>query len=223
MLNNEADPGRNHPNVKPDSAWNLLEIVVLATAVAGLLYFGYFQLAPWIWSQNLALDLSDVPIWYLEEVQERDGNEMYALYAMMFLNLFSVYVLSCCWSRFVGRSARYFLILPLVVACAFIGSIGFHPPMSTFANRAASDIFVQSFTVMIVILPIAALLYYLRQRSTYWAVAVSSLLLIPVCFISTSPIEWYDYSYMLAPALRLFHGAGISENYFQYDLLLSLI
>ena len=52
---------------------------------------------------------------------------------------------------------------------------------------------------------------------------MAAVLLIPVCFISTSPIEWYDYAYILAPALRLFHGAGVSEIYFQYDLLLSLI
>ena len=196
---------------------------MLAAAVAGLLYFGYFQLAPWIWSQNLPLDFADVPIWYLEEVQERDGIEMYALYAMMFLNLFLVYVLSRGWSRLAGNSARYFLVLPLVAASAFIGSTGFHPPITDIAARAVADIFAQSFTVLAVILPITALLYYLQQRSIYWALAVAALLLVPVCFISTAPIAWYDYSYMLAPALRLFHGAGISEIYFQYDFLLSLI
>lgn len=223
LVNNETDLDLNHLNVKFDSAWSLLEMTVLATAIAGLLYFGYFQLAPWIWSQNLALDLSDVPIWYLEEVQERDGIEMYALYALMFLDLFLVYVLSHGWSRFAGKPARYFLVLPVVVACAFIFSIGFYPPVSTVANRAMPDIFVQSFTAMIVILPIIALLFYLQQRSIYWALAAAALLLIPVCFISTAPIEWYDYSYILTPALGMLHGAGVSEIYFQYDLLLSLI
>lgn len=223
VVNNETDLKQNAMYVKSNSALDLLEMTVLATAIAGLLYFGYFQLAPWIWSQNLTIDRADIPPWYLQEMVERDGIELYALYVLMFINLLSAYALSYGWHRFAGRSARYFLVLPVVVACAFIGSIGFHPPMNTFGDHAMTDIFAWSFTVMIVILPIIALLYYLQQRSIYWAIAVAALLLIPVCFISTAPIEWYDYSYMLAPALSLFHGARVSEVYFQYDLFLSLI
>jgi hypothetical protein len=220
LVNNETSP--NHLGAKA-GAWSLLEIALLAAAIAGLLHFGYFQLAPWIWSQNLAIDISDVPVWYLEEVQERDGIEMYALYVLMFIDLFLVWLLSYEWNKLAGKLARYLFVLPFLLACAFVISTGFHPPMSTFANRAMSDIFEHFFAVMIVVLPVIALLYYLQQRSIYWVVGVVSILLIPVCFISTAPIEWYDYSYMLAPALRLFHGAGISENYFQYDLFLSLI
>lgn len=223
LVDIETDPDRDHPNIKSDSAWSLLEIAVLATAVAGLLYLGYFQLAPWIWNQNQPLKPAEITLWVLPWVEERDGIELYALYALMFLNLFSAYALSCGWHRLAGRSARYILVLPFVVACVFIGSIGFHPPMNTFADRAVPDIFARSFMVMSVILPIIALLYYLQQRATYWALAVAAFLLIPVCFISTAPIEWYDYSFILGPALRLFHGAGVSEIYFQYDLLLSLI
>ena len=176
-------------HVKSDSALDLLEMTLLATAVAGLLYFGYFQLAPWIWSQNLPIKPEDLTPMIRPAFEERDGIELYALYALMFINLLSAFALAYGWQRIAGKSARYLLVFPLVVACAFIGSIGFHPPMSAFANRAVSDIFVQSFTVMIVILPIIALLYYLQQRSTYWTLAVAALLLIPVCFISTEPIE----------------------------------
>jgi hypothetical protein len=222
-VNSETNPDLNLPDARSGSAWSLLESAVLVTAVAGLLYFGYFQLAPWIWSQNLPFKPAEITPWVLPWLGERDGIELYALYALMFINLLCAFALTYGWQRMAGKPARYLLVLPLVVACAFIGSIGFHPPMSAFANRMASDIFAQSFMVMIVILPIIALLYYLQQRSTYWTLAVAALLLIPACFISTAPIEWYDYSFVLAPALRLFHGFGISEIYFQYDLLLSLI
>ena len=206
LVNSETNPDLNLPDARSDSTWRLLEFAVLATAVAGLLYFGYFQLAPWIWSQNLPFKPEEITPWVLPWMGERDGIELYALYALMFINLLSAFALTYGWQRIAGKSARYLLVFPLVVACAFIGSIGFHPPMSAFANRAVSDIFAQSFTVMIVILPIIALLYYLQQRSTYWTLAVAALLLIPVCFISTAPIEWYDYSFVLAPSLRLFHG-----------------
>jgi hypothetical protein len=223
LLNNELDSKHSAMYVKPGSALDLLKITVLATAVAGLLYFGYFQLAPWIWSQNQPFRPEEITVWQFPWMENRDGIELYALYALMLLNLLSVYALTRGWNKFTGKFSRYFLVLPLVVACSFIGSIGFHPPMSTFAGRALTDIFARSFTVMMVVLPIIALLYYLEQRSTYWALAISALLLIPVCFIATAPIEWYDYSFILAPALRLFHGVWVSEIYLPYDLLLSLI
>ena len=222
-MNSETDPDLNLSDKRSGSTWSLLEIAVLATAVAGLLYFGYFQLAPWIWSQSLPFKPEEMTLWVLPQMGERDGIELYALYALMFINLLSAFALTYGWQRMAGKSAHYLLVFPFVVACAFIGSVGFHPPMNTLANNAVSDIFAQSFTLMIVIMPIIALLYYLQQRSTYWTLAVAALLLIPACFISTAPIEWYDYSFVLAPSLRLYHGFGISEIYFPYDLLLSLI
>jgi hypothetical protein len=208
--------------VTSNSALEMLKLTVLVTAVAGLLYFGYFQLAPWIWSQNLVVDSADIPPWYIAEMVGRDGIEVYALYALMFLNLFAAFAVTSQWNK-VADSAKYLLVLPVIVAAAFLASIGFHPPINTFATRAVPDILAQSFRVMAVLLPLITLLYYLQQRSTFWVVTIAALLLIPVCFISTAPIEWYDYAYILAPALALFHGSKISEIYFQYDLLLSLI
>lgn len=222
-MNDETSIKQNATCVNSSSALDLLGMAVLATAVAGLLYFGYFQLAPWIWSQNLPFRPEDIAVWQLLWLEDRDGIELYALYVLMFLDLLLVYVLNYVWHRLAGKPARYFLVLPAVVACAFFFLIGFHPPMNTLADHTVSEIFVWWMTVMIVTLPIIATLYYLQQRSTYGVLAIAALLLIPVCFISTAPIEWYDYSFMLAPALRLLHGAGISEIYLPYDLLLSLI
>ncbi|MBI3481187.1 MAG: hypothetical protein HY016_12675 [Nitrosomonadales bacterium] len=221
-MGDRRDTGRL--NEKSGNAWSLLGIAVLATAAAGLLYFGYFQLSPWIWSRNQPFRPEDVTVWQLLWLEDRDGVELYALYALMFLNLMLVCALSLGWRKWSGGSARYFLVIPLALACAFVAAVGFQPPMNTLASHALSDILAKSFTVMAVVLPLTALLYYLQQRYAYWVqVAAAALLLIPVCFIATAPIEWYDYSFMLAPALRLLHGAGISEIYLPYDLLLSLI
>jgi hypothetical protein len=202
---------------------SLLELVVLATAVAGLLYFGYFLLAPWIWNQNVQLRPGEVMPWLNQYIYERDGIELYALYVLMLLNLPFVYSLSYEWNRFTRGPANYLLALALVVACVFIGFIGFHPPMSNIADHAIPDILAHSFTVMAVILPIVLLLYRIQQYSFKWTLAASLILLIPICFISTEPLSWLDYGYILAPALRLFHGVNVSEIYFQYDLMLSLI
>lgn len=209
--------------VKANRMMDLAKMTLLATAAAGLLYFGYFQLAPWIWSQNLQVDPADIPVWYIAEMAERDGIEVYALYALMFLNLLCAFFLLRGWNRFTRKTGYLFISISAVIAAVFLGSIGFHPPINTFTERAFPDIFAQSFKILIVVLPVIALLYYLQRRSTSGMVSLAALLLIPVCFISTAPIEWYDYAYILAPALALFHGAKISEIYFQYDLLLSLI
>lgn len=210
--------------VKSDSIRGLLELAMLATSAAGLLYFGYFQLAPWVWSQSVPYNPAEITHWYLPEMEERDGVELYVLYAMMFLNLFSVYALSYGWNRLAGKPVRYlFGLLLVLAACAFIGAIGFHPPVSTIAELAVPDIVTQSLTVMAVVLPVTLLLYYLQQRSAQLVFALAALLLIPVCFISTRSITWHDYQFILAPALRLFHGANVSEIYLPYDLLLSLV
>jgi hypothetical protein len=204
-----------------NSALDLLKMTMLATAVAGLLYYCYFQLAPWIWSQNQPFRPEEITVWQLLWLEDRDGIELYALYVLMFLDIFIVYFLSSKLHAISGGYARYFLILLIVVACAYIGSIGFHPPMSNFHNRALTDIFSRSMVAMFVVLPVTALLYYLQKRSAYLALAAVSLLLIPICFMSTAPIEWYDYSFILSPSLSLLQGASVSDVYLPYDLLLS--
>jgi hypothetical protein len=76
---------------------------------------------------------------------------------------------------------------------------------------------------MLLTFPLIALLYYLERYSARWGIALVGLLLIPVCFLATSAISWQDYTYIFAPALRLINGAAVSDIYFQYDLLLSLL
>lgn len=202
----------------------LLEMTVLATAIAGLLYFSYFQLAPWIWAQSLPFSSEQTLPWIRPWVAERDGIELYALYVLMFLDLLCIYALSRLWDRLAEHPVRYLIAVPLVAtALMFIASLGFHPPMSNISERALPDILGAALEVIAVVLPIIVVLYILQQRSPGWVLPAVSLLLFPVCFIATSPIEWYDYQYILAPALRLFHGAAIADIYFQYDLLFSLL
>ncbi|MDO8813400.1 MAG: hypothetical protein Q7J38_15400 [Gallionella sp.] len=223
-MSNEIDLNRKASYVKSDGIRDILEITLLATATAGLLYFWYFQLSPWIWRQNLPFKPDEITPWVLPMLDGRDGIELYVLYALMFLNLLFIYALGRGWSRFAGKPERHFLVLPLVaISFAFLYSIGFQPPMNAFANHTVPDIFVWVSTVIAVILPITAFLYYLQKHSARWTLVVVAYLLIPVCFVSTKPFSWEDIQYTFAPALRLLHGAEVSEIYFQYDLLPSLI
>ncbi len=224
VQNNAMNVNQNTMSAKLNIARDLLGTTIVITGIAGLLYFGYFLLAPWIWSQSVPFKPEEIVSWQLPWLEERDGIELHALYAMMFLNLLLAHAISRKWSRLIGRPARfYFAMIFLAASCAFIGSIGFHPPMNTLAKHAASDVLAQSLTVMAVIFPTIILLYYLQKHSARWALAVGAIMLIPTCFIAAKPLSWYDYQHILAPALRLFHGAGVSEIYFQYDFLLSTI
>ena len=56
-------------HIKSNSTQSLLELAVLASSVAGLLYFGYFQLAPWIWSQNVPFDPREITPWTIFEMK----------------------------------------------------------------------------------------------------------------------------------------------------------
>ena len=208
-------------SVVSNKAADLLEMAVLAAAAAGLLYFAYFRLAPWIWSRNPPVEPGEMALWVLPG--EPDGVELYALYVLMFLDLVLVFLLGYGWQKLAGRTARYLLVVPFALACAFLYAIGFHPPMNTLSEHALPEVLRWSLRLSLVILPVTALLYYLQRRPGYWVLAVAALLLVPVCFVSTAPIEWYDYAFVLSPSLRLLHGFGLSEIYFQYDLLLSLI
>ena len=223
-MNKEIDLKHNMSQVKPGSIPDILEKTLIATAAAGLLYFLFFQLAPWIWKQTLPFKPEDIVSWQLQWLNERDGIELYAMYALVFLNLFFVSALSCGWMRIGDKTVRYIMALPLVaVSFAFFRSVGFHPPMNALANQAGPDILTQSLTILAVLLPILVLLYYLQKHAARWAMLVAAFLLIPVCFVSTKAFSQIDSQYILGPALRLFHGAKASEIYFQYDLLLSLI
>lgn len=222
MVNNVVNIDQSASCVKSGNAVDLLKIALVAGAIAGILYFGYFLLAPWIWNQNQPFRPDEIAVWQLLWLEDRDGVELYALYVLMFLDLFLVCFLSSKVSAFAGGYNRIFYILSIALVCAYFGAIGFNPPMSNFHNRSVAEIFLQSAMSLFVILPVIALLYFFRKRSSYQALTVVAFLLIPACFVSTAPIEWYDYSFILAPSLKLLQGASVFNIYLPYDLLLSL-
>jgi hypothetical protein len=56
-----------------------------------------------------------------------------------------------------------------------------------------------------------------------WSTTIVALVLIPICFLTTSAFSAFDYGFVFSPALRLIHGFNVREIYFQYDLFLSLL
>lgn len=209
---------------RPASTRELFLLALLAISVSGLCYYFYYLIAPWVWSKNMPFNPASITSWKVCFVSEHDGIEIYALYVLMFINCGIAAALAGLMSRLTGKMPqRVILSLCMVVACFFVASIGFTPPMNTFTYTALFSGLLKSLTILAVVLSLIALLYYLQQRSGLLAAAAVAMVLIPVCFIAVGPISWDDYSYIFAPALRLLNGAAIHDIYFQYELLPSML
>jgi hypothetical protein len=121
----------------------------------------------------------------------------------------------------VGRRQRVFwsaFVLAFLALLACFGrAIGFNPPMNEMAPLPTALLFVLA--------PTGLLLWAIMRISGRHQCLADLLIvvgLLPVCFVATQPPSLADYSYILAPALRLVDHFKLSEIYFQYDLLLSL-
>lgn len=208
----------------PGGISELLATVLLTLSVTGFWYSCYYLLAPWIWRQNMHFQPEDLTPWIRNAVDKPDGVEIYALYIMVFVNCVTAFAFSGLIGHFAGKRIRN-IIAALCAAASIIycATIGFTPPTNSFQDALLSDIVVESLFIVLVFSPLIALLYYLQRRSPRWGVVTAALLLAPICFTAYSPISSLDDSYIFAPALRLLNGAAISDIYFQYDLLLSLL
>lgn len=202
---------------------DLAQTVLLALSVACLCYFGFYLLAPWIWSQNISYQPADITPWILACVDEHDGIEIYALYILMFVVVVATAVANAIMTGLAWQRARNIvMVLSAVISCGYCLSIGFIPPMNTI-SRTPPFIEMSGIIIAAAMFSLIALLHYLSRLSPGLVLAAVAILLAPACFIATESILWMDYTYIFAPALRLLNGAPLSDIYFQYDLLPSLL
>lgn len=201
----------------------LFTAIVLSLAVAGLSYYCFFLMTPWIWSKNIPFKPEDLVPLVLEATAEHDGIEIYALYIMVFVSSITALLLS----RFIDciplKSSRIIITLCAFASCFYCLTIGFTPPMSNVATLPLTAIAQKSLPIILISLTFLALMFYLQKRSPRAVFIISAIMLIPICFIATSSISMFDYSFIFSPALRLINGAAIRDIYFQYELLPSLL
>lgn len=210
----------NTENRKP---FSVVTLILLGAATGALAHYVYFLLAPNIWAQQQQIPISSFTPWYRYYAMERDGVEVYALYGLTLVSCLSLPMLSHLYSQVTAKSWRVILNAALlIVSGGYFASIGFHPPMSTMAERTLLAISQQSFYVLLATLP-TLVIFYLFRKNTIACGLLAGIVLLPACFIATGPAYWPDYGYILAPALRILNGASLSEVYLQYDLFLSLL
>ena len=202
----------------------LLQILVLALSVTGLCYYCYYLMAPWIWSQNIPFRPEDLMPLVLEAAAEHDGIEIYVLYVMVFLSSFTTLFLSRFVDRIPLKSAQIIIFaFCAIISFFYIRAIGFTPPMSNVTALTLTAIFQKSLLPFLISAVFLACMLYLRLKSPRTVTLLSAILLVPICFIATTPISRYDYSFIFSPTLRLLNGAALRDIYFQYDLLPSLL
>jgi hypothetical protein len=202
---------------------SLLFLFFIAFAVTLVLYRVYFHFSPYVWSLNAKVSLDEITPTIRFWLKERDGMETYVLYALMFAVIAIVALLARLSERlktdlfrsvFWPVGAALFLIL---LAC-FVKNVGFYPPVVAWRGSVTTNIAVVTLT---------GLLLWLIIKIAGWQRRLADFLivlgLLPICLVTTTPFRLLDYSYVFAPALRLIDHFKISEIYFQYDLLLSLI
>lgn len=69
---------------------------------------------------------------------------------------------------------------------------------------------------------IAAVWTLVYRWNTFWGRAIIAETIIACCFVPFGDISIYDYSYIMAPALKVLQSGTISSAYFQYDILPSI-
>jgi hypothetical protein len=196
------------------------ELALASASVSFLLYLLFFHYADYIRSFNIKFPHEEFIPPARAASYEYDGIEGYTLYALMFVNILLAFIFVKLVSRIKNRMAHLalFLILALVAAAYFV-RIGFIPSMSNLGGNENRNPFV-----MIVTLIVTGLVWLAYKKlNEKLFLLLLGVLLIPVCFIATSAISIFDFSFILSPALRLVDGNPLSDIYFQYDLFLSLL
>ncbi len=196
------------------------EIFLVSASASYLIYLLFFQFADYIRSFNVKFPHSEFIPPARAASYEYDGIEGYTLYVLMFVNIVVALAVSGIVSRIKSKATYLgvFLVFTIIAVSYFV-HIGFIPAMSRFTGYENKNPFV-----MIVVLAVTGGLWYAYQKlNEKWFLLLLAILLLPVCFIATSAISIFDYSFIFSPALRLLDGNSLSDIYLQYDLFLSIL
>lgn len=199
--------------------WPLATTLAIGGAVSGALYSSFYLMSSLIWSLNTQLPFSEILSPAVASAYERDGIEGYVLFAMTLVNV-GLSVLTFNLLRQIEHrlALRSILAIVAVASVWYLLSVGFFPPEISVAPDVSKLVGVCTGVLFVAGSLVMSLDRYPRLTSAALLIA-----LLPVSFIAIEPISMFDYSFILAPALRILQGVNLSEIYMQYDLLLSLV
>lgn len=194
-------------------------VVLIATCVSLGFYILFFSLSTWIWSLNPSISPAEFTPLIRAYIYEHDGIEMIVMYILMFANIWTSLLVTYFVLRLNVTKTQYLTaaLVLLSVAGFYYYNIGFLPPFPHIPSEIGSSLIAG-----LLIGLLSAGLYFLYSKSRLLVkIILFSLIAFTTLIVSyrnSSP----DLAYVFSPALRLIHGAKLSEIYFQYDILLSL-
>ncbi|MCS6762614.1 MAG: hypothetical protein MO846_12175 [Candidatus Devosia symbiotica] len=193
--------------------------IILAAALATELFREtYYLIFPWVLSFNLTFPQESYTSTIGRWVSERDGIEIYVVYAFTFV-IMGLTALTTLAITKMDSTRRHGIVIRIVIALAVVavlllGNIRFTQPLDGSPHRW----YVLYFSVFV------SLLAFCRNTlPLIYEALIGAVILLPVCFISTSNIAVTNYAYMLGPAQKLLDGVPVSQIYFQYEFFISAV
>ena len=207
-------------DLSADRTFKFSEIFIVSAAVSCFFWLLFESAVHWIWSFNPLQQTSLFTPPVKMFIYERDGIESFALYLFMLVCMGSTLLFANLLLRL--RNKNIYLIsfaLLFVLSAYYFFNIGFTPPMLDLGEDGDSK-----FPVIFVLLAMLSFVgYFLYDKFSLVIKIILVLLMAYTSLVMIFPSSLTDLSFVLYPALRLIHGAKISEIYFQYDMLLSFI
>lgn len=215
------------PNLRSTGYWKigsalfkLLELILIAGAVVYVFRGFYYRIFPWVLSKNVTYPPGTLTPWIEGWNAERDGIEIYVLYALMFLIIAAVAMLAGL-SRFVRSRWISGVLLAFALMCAYKLVSGLGSPSSAESTTPLDVMLL--FRCGLFGLSILGVLYIHKRIAGKVEAILVCCVLLPFCFIATSAIAMSNYVYIFSPAQKLLEGVDLREIYFQYDFFLSVI
>jgi len=192
----------------------------------------FFQIAPWIWEQNIEHPrlMPNMDEWTKvgNGFGGRDGVELYALYILMFLNIGLAFFITFFSRPLLSKITSDSLLISLsaISFILYLFYVGIDFPMTgSMVDKYApqvgnlSPLLAISLVSVISILTASFIFIVSKLPATYSNVTIF-LILLPMCFIAVGPVS-DNFVFVFFPAVQLLHNVPIREIYFQYDLFLS--
>lgn len=203
---------------RQNNALNICVILILSLTLTLVLKDLYYWLAPKIWQMNRIYKQEDLTPWIWGWNTQRDGVEIYALYMLSILSLggsialYRIDLMSNKMKIITITTLLYFSI-------ALITGSELPKPHENELVATASAVTVP---ILLALLPVLFIFWCnviggkYSQGLLYTFTALS-------CFTLSSQIAITNYAYILAPALKILNGINLSDIYFQYDLIPSML
>lgn len=204
----------NHQN----KALNICVILIFSLALTLVLKELYYFFAPQIWQMNIIYKQEDLTPWIWGWNTQRDGVEIYALYMLSIFSLAGSFALY--WVDLMNKKIK-FIAMALLAYFSIALITGSELPRP-YENELVEAVPAITISILLALLP-AIYIFGCSIRGGKYSQSLLYIFTALSCFTLSSQIAITNYAYILAPAIKILNGVNLSEIYFQYDLIPSIL